>query len=200
MWQNRGPIGVPRGGRGVGVGCSWAKPNKWPINGHGHYLGQNLLQTSWIHSWAARKWRPLPLFSCHNFVTMIPEYATAGAYAGGWGYMRVQTPPPPPPGSDFFFFLLLLCACQRGWWCTMGTPALCLESWPKKICGQKKKSVRVSPPTAHHLFQAWRGIDHEPPPPPPPLKKNPTYATANAWSGGVFHARLSHHVCHVNDP
>ena len=48
----------------------------------------------------------------------------------GWGGAEGFNPPPPPPfgSEDLFFF-----ACQRGWWCTIGTPTLSLENWPQKV-------------------------------------------------------------------
>ena len=70
----------------------------------------------------------------------------------------VDLPPPPPPPY------------QRGWWCTMGTPTLCLENWPKNCeVGEKTcRSPPPPPPPAHQLFsdlcnfRGWRV-------PPPPL-------------------------------
>ena len=64
-------------------------------------------------------------------------------------------PPPPPhdlgvwwsltemrtfftcsPALWTFFFSSSPLSCQRGLWCTMGTPTLCLENWAKKCWGR----------------------------------------------------------------
>ena len=37
---------------------------------------------------------------------------------------------------DLFFFFF---ACQKGLWCTLGTPTLCLENWAKHVESEKKK-------------------------------------------------------------
>ena len=62
--------------------------------------------------------------------------------------------PPPPLDPDFYYFF----ACQRGWWCMMYTPTLCLDNWPKHF----------EPPRS----SAFSGLAQN-----PPLEKNPAYAT-----------------------
>ena len=54
---------------------------------------------------------------------------------GGWRFVFL-VPPPPPLESDIFFSFFF--ACQRGWWCTMGTPTPSLENWLKHFEEGKK--------------------------------------------------------------
>ena len=60
---------------------------------------------------------------------------------GGGGGYGGSTPPPLWIRKLFFFF-----ACKRGWWCTMGTPTLCLENWPKNVEVEKNPAY----PTGHY--------------------------------------------------
>ena len=58
---------------------------------------------------------------------------------------RCVSPPPPPP----FCF-----ACQRGWWCTVGTPPLCLENFEVGIFFW----IPPPPPPAHPSHQLFPGL------------------------------------------
>ena len=112
---------------------------------------------------------------------MSPHY-----FEGGGHNIKCLSPPPPPPlflgwmiinwNEDPFymfsdvvdFFFSFFFACQKGLWCTMGTPTLCLENWAKML--SRKKSVGVSPP----------------PPPPPLIGFFWTCATFRGWRPFLF--------------
>ena len=83
-----------------------------------------------------------------------------------------QMSPPPPPlflgwmiinwNEDPFYMFsdvmnLFFFACQKGLWCRMGTPILCLDNWAKNVESKKKKCWILPPPHAHQLF--WELCD-----------------------------------------